>query len=215
MGPIADGAAYLYSEFDRLRILQSELFTENKKFIDLKKPQADPAAAANFHGSLEKGRALIEAALRKTPGDGNALFADTLRFGLRADYFAMIERKDLAALEEVKKGRDLSEKLLAKHPDYYDAYIAVGLENYLLSLKAAPVRWILKLSGAQTDRQTGLDKLRLTAERGHYLAPYAKLILAVADIRNKAPALARQKLESLANEFPMNRLYREELAKLR
>ena len=214
MGPVADGAAYLYSEFDRLRILQSELFTEDSKYLSFRKPPADPVAKDRFHAALDKGKQLIDRALKQNPNDGNAMFADTLRMGLRADYFAMIERKDLAALDEVKQSRAVSEKLLARYPEYYDAYIAVGVENYLLSLKAAPVRWILKLSGAQTDRQTGIDKLRLTAEKGHYLAPYAKLLLAVADIRNKAPALARQKLEWLANEFPLNRLYREELAKL-
>ena len=71
------------------------------------------------------------------------------------------------------------------------------------------------LCGAQADRETGLEKLRLTAEKGHYLLPYARLILAVADIRDKAPQKARLKLEWLAQEFPGNRLYREELAKLR
>ncbi len=215
MGPVADGAAYLYSEFDRLRILQSELFTETSKYNQLGKPAADPKVKAAFQASLEKGRTLIEKTLQQKPGDGNALFASTIRLGLRADYFAMIERRDLAALDEVKQSRAVSEQLLAKYPEYYDAYIAVGVENYLLSLRAAPVRWLLKFSGAQTDKQTGLDKLRLTAEKGHYLLPYAKLILAVADIRDNAPARARQKLEWLVNEFPLNRLYREELAKLR
>lgn len=215
MGPVADGAAYLYSEFDRLRILQSELFTQTQKYIELNKPQADPKVKSAFNSSLEKGRQLIEKALQRKPGDGNAMFAATIRLGLRADYFAMIERRDLAALDEVKQSRIISEQLLAKFPDYYDAYISVGVENYLLSLRAAPVRWLLKFGGAQTDRQTGLDKLRLTAEKGHYLLPYAKLILAVADIRDNDPARARQKLEWLVNEFPQNRLYREELAKLR
>lgn len=215
MGPIAAGAAFLYAEFDRLRILQSELFTDNQSYLSLSKPKADPKVKASFLATLEKGRFLIDKALAKDAGDGNAMFAATLRFGLRADYYAMIERKDLAALDEVKESRLMSEKLLAKFPEYYDAYIAVGVENYLLSLKAAPVRWLLKMTGAQTDRQTGLDKLRLTAEKGHYLLPYALLILAVADIRNKAPAQAKLKLEWLAKEFPRNRLYREELAKLR
>ena len=215
MGPVADGAAWLYSEFDRLRILQSELFTEDKKFLSLSKRVPDPTVKANFLASLEKGRQLSDKILQQNPGDGNALFAATLRLGLRADYFAMIERRDLAALDEVKQSRVISEKLLARFPDYYDAYIAVGVENYLLSLKAAPIRWILRATGAQTDRQTGLDKLRLTAEKGHYLLPYAKLLLAVADLRAKAPAQARQKLEWLAKEFPLNHLYREELAKLR
>src|SRR4051794_35067745 len=88
MGPVGDGAAYLYSEFDRLRVLQSELFTENQKFLDFHKPAADPKAKANFFAAMENARQLVERALQQKPGDGNALFASTLRLGLRADYLA-------------------------------------------------------------------------------------------------------------------------------
>jgi hypothetical protein len=121
----------------------------------------------------------------------------------------------MAALSEVKQSRILAEQLLAKHPDYYDAYIAVGLENYLLSLKPAPVRWFLHMGGAQTDKQAGIEKLNLTAEKGHYLLPYARLLLAVADLRDHAPEKAKKRLEWLASEFPSNRLYKEELARLK
>ena len=77
-------------------------------------------------------------------------------------------------------GDALAERLLAVDPTYYDAYLAVGVENYLLSLKPAPMRWVLGWTGAQTDRETGLARLRITADKGHYLLPYARLLLAVA-----------------------------------
>ena len=44
-----------------------------------------------------------------------------------------------------------------------------GVENYLFSLKPAPVRWFLQIGGAETDRDRGIEDLRLTAEKGHYL----------------------------------------------
>ena len=98
---------------------------------------------------------------------------------------------------------------------YYDAYLAVGIENYLLSLKPLPVRWLLQLGGAQTDKPTGMKLLRITAEKGLYLKPYARLLLAVAALRDRDIPQARQRLASLAAEFPNNPLYREELAKLK
>ena len=73
----------------------------------------------------------------------------------------------------------------------------------------------MRLSGAQTDRQTGIERLRITAEKGHYLLPYARLLLAVVAIRDKDSVNARRILSALAAEFPGNRLYREELAKLK
>jgi hypothetical protein len=88
------------------------------------------------------------------------------------------------------------------------------VENYLFSLKAAPVRWMLQLGGAQTDRDKGVDDLRLTAEHGSYLSPYARLLLAVAALRSKDLPRARDLLASLSREFPHNRLYAQELAQL-
>jgi hypothetical protein len=121
----------------------------------------------------------------------------------------------LDALKIIKSGRATAQKLLSVDPSYYDAYLAIGVENYMLSLKAAPVRWLLQMGGAEADREKGLESLRLTAEKGTYLRPYARLLLAVAALRNKDRAQAREILDGLAREFPHNRLYTDELARLR
>jgi hypothetical protein len=134
--------------------------------------------------------------------------------GLRGDYMALVEKRNFAALSTIKSSRVLAEKLLSQDPSYYDAYLAVGVENYLLGVNSAPVRWLLRLGGAQTDKDEGIAKLRLTAERGHYLAPYARLLLAVAALRDHDRGGARSLLAGLADEFPRNPLYRKELARI-
>ncbi|HEX5230514.1 MAG TPA: hypothetical protein VFW44_22540, partial [Bryobacteraceae bacterium] len=114
----------------------------------------------------------------------------------------------------IKDSRATAEKLLMLQPNYYDAYLAVGVENYLFSLKPAPVRWFLQAGGAETDRAKGVEDLRLTAEKGRYLSPYARLLLAVAALRSKDLPRARDLLAGLAHDFPNNRLYAQELARL-
>ena len=148
------------------------------------------------------------------PDDPDALFAKILTLGLRADYEALIEHRDFDAMKVIKNSRATAEKLLMIQPNYYDAYLALGVENYLFSLKAAPVRWLLQAGGAQTDRDRGVEDLRLTAEKGRYLVPYARLLLAVAALRSKDVPQARGILSSLSHEFPHNRLYAQELAQL-
>jgi hypothetical protein len=214
MAPVSDAAAYLFSEFDRLKILQSELFVDNHAFFGMHRKAADPDARERFQHALAQTDELASRALAKAPQDANALLARVLRMGLDADYLALIDKKYLESLSEVKAGRALAEKLISEHPEMYDAYLASGVENYLLSQKPAPVRWVLHATGAQTDKQTGIEKLRITAEKGRYLKPYARLLLAVASLRDHDISGARQRLEWLAHEFPLNRLYREELAKL-
>jgi hypothetical protein len=212
--PVSDAAAYMFAEFDRLNILQSEFFVHDDNFRHPKKLNPDPAARQAFDAELAKAGKMAAGELGSTPQDANALFATIMVSGLRADFDGLVDKHYLSSLSAVKNSRVMAEKLLAIDPTCYDAHLAVGVENYMLSLKAAPMRWFLRIAGAETDRELGLQRLRLTAEKGHYLKPYAQLLLAVAALRDMDRDRARAILRDLAMQFPHNRLYVEELARL-
>ena len=214
LGPVSNAAAYLFSEFNRLKVLESDLFIDDQKFEKRSRLAPDATVRTAFEAELDKGRQAANRVLAAKPQDSRALLALVMANGLQGDYVALIDKKNLAALSYMKNSRGIAEKLLAADPTCYDAYLAVGVENYLLSLNAAPIRWVLRLGGAQTNREEGLQKLRLTAEKGHYLAPYARLLLAVAALRDKDRKTARDLLAGLSQEFPQNELYRKELARL-
>jgi hypothetical protein len=114
----------------------------------------------------------------------------------------------------LKTSRSTAEKLISIDPTYHDAYLALGIENYVLGSRSAPTRWVLRLSGAQTSKDKGITNLRVTAEKGRYLAPYARVLLAIAALRDDDRSTARKLLSELAHDFPHNRLYYIELAKL-
>ncbi len=214
MAPVSDAAAYLFSEFDRLHILQSEFFLHDDAFLARRKPSPDPVLKQDFEKALEQSQKLGDRTLEREPQNQNALFAALMRHGLHADYLGLVEKRYLASLSEVKSGRTVAEKLISIDPAFSDAYLAIGIENYLLSLRSAPVRWLLRVGGAQTDKDRGIENLNLTAERGHYLLPYARVLLAVAALRDKNLGRAKELLQGLAKEFPSNPLYAQELARL-
>src|SRR5579871_688835 len=149
MGPACDAAAYLFSELDRLHILQSEFFLHDDAFVNRAKPPADPKLKQNFDAALTRTQQLADRTLARDPQNQNAQFATLMRFGLHSDYLALIEKRYLASLGEVKQSRATAEKLIAANPNLADAYLAIGVENYLLSLKPAPIRWFLRAGGAQ------------------------------------------------------------------
>jgi len=214
MGPVSNAAAYLFSEFDRLHILESDLFIDDHKFDNRSKLTPDPAVKIKFENELAKSTGLASKILAQNSEDRNALFAQVLANGLRGDYAAMIEKRNLASLSYMKTSRTIAQKLLVIDPTCYDAYLAIGVENYLLGSSSAPVRWMLRMTGAQTDKEEGVQRLRLTADKGHYLAPFARLLLAVAALRDKDRQTARMLLAALAIEFPGNQLYANELARI-
>jgi hypothetical protein len=210
MGPASDAAAYLFTEFDRLHILQSEFFTHDQHFITDHKLSPDPNLKVKFESALGQTRALAA----RSPSNPDSMFANVLASGLHSDYLALIEKRYAASFTEMKQARMEAERLLAAHPELCDAWVAVGVENYMLSVKAAPMRWLLRMAGGQTDRAVGLQKLKVAAEKGHLLAPFARLLLAVAALRDKDVVHARDILENLAREYPHNPLYTQELARM-
>ncbi len=213
-GATSQGAAYLFEEFNRLGVLQTELFTDDDKFKDRVTPQPDPKLRERFDEDLDRSQKLADAILQRSPTDRNALLATVLNLGLKSDYLSLVEKRDLAALGYAKRAGIQAKHLLAIDPTCYDAYLAVGIENYILGLNPAPVRWLLRLYGAETDKESGIQTLQLTAAKGHYLLPYARLLLAVAALRDKQRSDARDLLHNLAEEFPNNQLYRRELLRL-
>ena len=214
LGPASDAAAYLFAEFDRLHILQSELFTHDEKFRTREQLSPDPVLAAAFNRQLRNAKALAGESLARNSRDTNAMFALVLVDGLGSDYQGLIEKNYLTSLSAAKSARRTAERLLVLSPDYNDAWLAVGVENYMLSLKPLPVRWILQLTGSQTDRTVGLERRRQTAEHGRFLKPFARLLQAVAALRDKDRTRARTILSELSAQFPGNHLYSEELARL-
>ncbi len=214
LGYVADGAAYLFAEFNRLEILESDLFIDDQKFDSRSKQLPDPAVKVAFEAELAHSDELVAKVLSRSPNDANALFSRVLANGLRGDYTALIEKRNLASLGYMKTSRVTAQQLLAIDPTCYDAFLAVGVENYLLGTTPAPVRWVLRMTGSQTDKDEGIQRLRLTAEKGYYLAPFARLLLAVAALRDKDKNTARLLLAGLATEFPHNQLYSKELARI-
>ena len=215
LGFAANAAAFLFGEFDRLHILELDLFTDNNRLEALDKGSPDPKIKAAFESQLNKADEFMKKILADTPQHRDALFAKVLTDGLRGDYAALVERQKSAGLSYLKSSRSTAEKLIAIDPDYSDAYLALGIENYVLGIRSAPSRFFLRLSGAQTNKEKGIANLQVTAEKGRYLAPYARLLLAIAALRDQDKNTAKKILGGLSHDFPHNHLYQIELGRLR
>jgi|SRR5437868_11919694 hypothetical protein len=214
MGPTCEAAGLLFSEFERLGILEAQFYENDSKFEARKKLSPDPEVRKRFDAAIARAETLAQTRLVKDANDEDALFAMTLTSGLKADYAALIEKRNMASLHLTKEATAWSQRLLAVHPQCYDAHLAAGVSKYIIGSMAAPVRWILRLGGVSGDKQAGISELQLTADKGHYLAPFARILLAIAYVRDKDKPRARQVLASLREEFPENPLFGREIARL-
>lgn len=214
LGPASDAAAYIFNQFDKLGVLDIELFADDDRFEARTRPPVDPTLKQGFLERTAQADQLSDAALKRNPRDANALYTKAVVSGMRADWASLIDRREFGAYRYSEMASDYARQALAVDPTLYDANLAVGIENYMLSLKAAPIRWILGLTGAGTSRAEAVRLLTLTAEHGHFNAPFARLMLAVGELRDGHIQQCKAILIRLSHEFPRNTLYTREIARL-
>jgi hypothetical protein len=148
------------------------------------------------------------------PDDPDALYALCVSHGVLVDYTALIDKKRLASLSQPKRSNACAQRLLKAHPQTYDAYVTVGFTEYLAGSLPFFVRWFVRFEGVEGDKQAGIRILHQAAQSGRYLGPFAKILLAVAYLREKKLPESRRWLAEFNQDYPENQLVRPELAKL-
>ena len=208
-------SAYLFYELDRLGILESEFLTDDKQIAEKKKKlEPDPLIREKFVRAVHDVESRADAGLKINPDDPQALFAMCLAQGVATDYMAFVEKKQFSSLSVAKRSNGYAQRLLKLDPKFYDAYLSAGISEYMLGSLPFFIRWFVKFDNVAGSKERGVDRLRLVAREGHYFKPFSKIMLSIIALREKRPQEAQQWLTELARDYPENRLFRKELAKV-
>jgi hypothetical protein len=214
LGYIATAASYLFEELYEQQILTSDFFLDDSRLLSGIQGNPDKARATNFETSNLKGKELALRQLASQPESTEALFAMAISNGLQANYTALIKKRQLESLSLIKAADDYAARLLALRPDDADAWFSLGATNYIIGSLPAYKRIFLWFGGIHGDKRLGMEQMKVTAEKGYYLKPFAEIFLALSAMREKQNDLAQQLLLDLVSRFPDNRLYRAELVRL-
>ena len=211
MGKAGEAASYLFEEFNAKGVFTSAFFLDDAKLLGgvAGKPTENRNEA--FLGANNRARELAEQELRSNPRDVRGLLVLTLTDGMESDYTALIEKRQLASLTLTRRAEREAARLLTLEPSAQDAYVALGASNYIVGCLPSYKRAVLWLGGIHGDRAKGMDQMRRAADHGHYLQPFAKILLALASEREHQNDRARLLLTELATEFPANPLFAREL----
>jgi hypothetical protein len=212
-GQVSIAATYLFEEFFLQHILTSEYFLDDKRFLGGITGTPDPGRVRSFQEACGKARTIATHRLKSKPRDPEALYALILCSGMQSDADSMLLKKHLDALKHLKEANANAEILLRDHPDAYDAYVAPGIAYYVIGSLSSSARFVLWFGGVHGDKELGMSQVQKTADDGHYLRPFAQILLALAARREKKNALAEKNLKELTEEFPGNTVYDTEYAK--
>lgn len=214
LGSASEAASYLFEECYRQGVLTSEFFLDDKRFLGKTALKPDQALRAAFFAADQRAQDLARLRLKADPHDANALFAMTLSLGMQADYASLIDKHQVESLRMIRQADKFAKKLLAVAPDAADAYLTLGAANYIIGSLPAPKRFFLRFAGIRGDKRGGIQQLEIAAAHGRYLRPFAKILLALASLRERKSDVAHTQLTELVAEFPENSLFARELAKL-
>jgi len=214
LGAALEAAGDLFEEFYRKGVLTSEFFLDDKRLLGGIDTEPDAALERQFAAAANRSEDEARRRLAARPQDPDALFALTLVAGMRADDLFLIQKRHLDSLHDLREAERDARTLLAVAPDTADAYLALGAANYITGCLPSYKRAFLWFGGIHGDKSAGLQQLQRAAAEGHYLRPYAQMMLALAQLRENKPQLARLELAELALEFPENPLFARELAKI-
>jgi hypothetical protein len=212
-GQVAVAASYLFEELYLQGVLTSDFFLDDKKFLHGIGGRPNLERMSHFGEALTRARELAKMRQKTDPNDAEALFALTLAAGMESDAESILQKKRLDGLRRMKEANKYAECLLANYPEATDAYIALGIANYVIGSQNAGARVALWFDGVHGNKQLGMEQVAKTAENGRYLRPFAKIILALAARREKQPPLAQRLLQELCAQYPDSELYTSEYAK--
>lgn len=214
LGSSAEAASFLFEEFYKQGVLTSEFFLDDKRLLGGIPGTPDEQLGKAFHAAISRTEQLAQARLDRNSRDVSGLLAMTMSNGMMADYSSLIEKKQMATLHLLGQSEGFANRLLAVDSGAGDAYVALGVSNYILACLPAYKRFFLRLGGVHGDKSVGIHQLEQAVATGKYLQPYAELLLALTSLREKQPQRAQALLAHLSSEFPQNPLFVRELNKL-
>ncbi len=205
------GTVVLYREMFQRGLLESSLYGKKGEVFE---PTTTPVTAEfekRLFDVLDKAQSLADARLQKDGNDHEALYWSGVSHGTRATYLFAVKRSYLAALGEAKVANKQHKQLLAADPGFVDADMVVGMQDYVVGSLPWYIKVLAALTGTRGDREGGLKKVEMVAEKGNYARDDARTLLAVLYQREERWTDARRVLDGLATRFPQNFLFGQEL----
>jgi tetratricopeptide (TPR) repeat protein len=173
-----------------------------------------PAVRAKIEELVNRVEGLCDAELKANPRDANAYFARGYAKGMHAAFITLVDHAFAAAARQGYSARNDSEQALKIDPQYADADMAIGIQQFAVASLPGWVRLIVGIMGVGGNKEKGLAEIREAIAHGVVTTVESRTILSLF-LRHDArypDALVVQK--GLAEQYPHDYLYRLEVANL-
>ena len=173
-----------------------------------------PADVKEFQDSINRALSIAEARLQKNANDVGALYAQGVSYGLRGNYYFLVQKAYRDSLRDATSARKAHARATELDASLTDARLVQGIYDYVIG--SLPPLWKVLgfLAGFQGDRERGIQTVQQVAREGRLNRVDAEVLLCAAYRRERRPKQAVPLLTDLIQRFPRNYLLRMELVQM-
>ena len=184
------------------RFAASDFFAETPRY----QPQVDPEAERRFFEMNEQAIEKARLRLDQNPNDLAAQYLLGLAYQNEASFEASLKRSWWASFRAGSKTFRYHRALLRQDPSLYDAYLSIGVFDYVTGRLGWSVKWLAYVLGYRGSKERGKEEIRLAAEKGNIASDDARVVLTLIHTRERNFQAAFDELSILLKRFPRNYL---------
>ena len=209
-GPQCMAASLWIQQLNESWELKSTLYSD--KAYKNEKTKFDRRQVDEFRRWTRRAKQLSEARLKRNDRDVEALYFLGAAEGLEAAFSAAVERKFMSALRTGSSAVDHHRKVLELSPQFYDAELTIGLQDYIIGSLPLPLKMLAGTVGVRGSKKRGLKELEHVAHEGHTGRDVARVLLIDLYKREKRWDDAIATARELSERYPRNYLFKLQLA---
>jgi hypothetical protein len=209
-GPQCMAASLWIQQLNESWELKSTLYSD--KAYKNEKRKVDQRQGDEFRRWTRRAKQLSEARLKRDDRDVEALYFLGAAEGLEAAFSAAVERKFMSALRTGSSAVEHHRKVLELSPQFYDAELTIGLQNYVIGSLPLPAKMLASTIGVRGSKKRGLKELEHVAREGRMGRDVARVLLIDLYKREKRWDDAIATARDLSQRYPRNYLFKLQMA---
>jgi tetratricopeptide (TPR) repeat protein len=173
-----------------------------------------PRQRQAFFDGIRDCQTLTQKILDQKPKSAEALYFLGASYGILSSFTITIDHSLPKAFSYGDKAYNYSRKALSLDPDYYDAYLTVGLYKYIVGSMPWYLKPLAAILGYRGTKEEGLKDTDLAVAKGEYVRIEAKIVRMVLLMREGQPKDALLGALELRHEFPRNYIFHINVAQI-
>jgi tetratricopeptide (TPR) repeat protein len=172
-------------------------------------PTRDDKMFEKFIELTDKVLDICDNKLDKNENDIETLYFKGLTHSYRSLIMLNLNKSLLKAASNGNDGYRILSEVIKLKPDYYDAYMGLGLYKIAIGFVPEKFQWLLSIIGFEGNIKNGLDLLKTAMEKGRFTKVDAKMYYAVSSITEKEDenTISIKLAKELYDEYPESPIF--------